>query len=96
VTIEYWTDGTVYASLPSARVYAVGTRSPAAALDALAEEIVEIVHDLTEGEHAKTPLGGAILDTWRALSALIDAPGLDGRSRELTVGSARAKAKKRH
>lgn len=81
ITLEHWSDGSVIAKLPSARLYAEGT-TQADALYALAEEIEATVRDLTVGPHGAERLGGAMLDTWRALSTLIDAPGLDGRPRE--------------
>ncbi len=80
IVIECWSDGTFVAKLPAARLQASG-ETESAALYALAEDVAEVVLDLTQGAHATSRLGGAMLDTWRALCALIEAPGLDGRDR---------------
>jgi hypothetical protein len=81
VTIDVWSDGSVVAKLPAARLHAYG-ETAADALSSLADEIAETVEDLARGPHHEVRLGGAMLDTWRTLSALVDFPGLDGRSRE--------------
>jgi hypothetical protein len=80
LVVERWSDGTIIAKLPGARLQASGA-SESDAMDELAEDIAAAVRDLTGGEHASTRLGGAMLDTWRALCELVKAPGLDGRSR---------------
>jgi hypothetical protein len=76
VSVERWSDGNVVARLPAARLYASG-RTEAEALSELAADIADLVQDLTEGPHATARLGGAMLETWRALTVFVDAPGLD-------------------
>ena len=85
INIEHWSDGVVVARLPAAALSAQAD-TQAVAMEGLAQEIADTVHDLTQGPRKDVPLGGAMLDCWRALSALIEAPGLDGRDRR-TAGS---------
>jgi len=77
ISVEKWSDGSVIARLPATRLHAYGD-TEASALAALAEDIAEAVVDLTTGPNGTVRLGGAMLDTWRALCALIEGPGLDG------------------
>ena len=80
VSIDHWSDGSVVARLPAARLHAYGS-TEAEALSFLGEDIADLVLDLTTGEHAQRRLGGAMLEAWRVLSALVEAPELDGRDR---------------
>jgi hypothetical protein len=88
INIEHWSDGVVVARLPAAALSSQAD-TQAQAMAGLAQDIADTVLDLTQGAHKDAPLGGAMLDCWRALSALIEAPGLDGRDRSRSPSEAR-------
>jgi hypothetical protein len=78
-TVETWSDGTVYAHLPAARLYGSGTDS-AEALDDLAAEILSSAQHLSRLHREGKRFGGAAAKTWTALEALVDMSALGAGS----------------
>lgn len=62
VTVERWSDGTVVARLPAARLYAYA-ETDGDAIHELGDEIAETVQRLVKLRAAGTRFGGAIAQT---------------------------------
>ena len=78
VDVERWSDGAVLALLPGTDLYGRGSTEAEAVLD-LAEDISALVHDLTEGAHKDSRLGGPMSASWAVLCEQIDHPKLNGK-----------------
>ena len=70
VTIETWSDGTVVARFPAARLFGEG-HDDASAIEALSDRIAEFVQTHLVHAHAGR-LGGTLAKQWAALTAMID------------------------
>lgn len=74
VTIETWSDRTVVARFPAARLFGEGP-DDTSALESLAERIAEFIEVHLLHAHAGE-LGGTLAKQWAALTAMIDVSGV--------------------